>query len=579
MEISSETSSFHRREAELRAVEERFRNSHLRMEPLVPVESKFKEIFDHDGDPTASNRNSLLGKLHLNVPKRVKPVAIEGLDGSGSDHIASMREPSDKPAPQLHGHLKVPVAIYGPSQARSSGTSFRSSRKSDETRRLRGFSSSREGDETAQMWKRALRAETESRSPRGSTSSNIPVAPTPPRAFSDFKQVPTTPQPSANESLGASPPGVHSPTCERRSSQGNEATFQETLMRSNMILREWAHQLDNQEEEARERLRHDASTKSQTTQVSKIPPKAWARFPSHSRDERNAAAGEADMVRSKDFAIEGISAAGDISWATDKIHGGLPPQQGIGRSFSDKFAQSFKARLGRFIPGRSATPSRDKSMQGGRRSSIQTGGDLEYPELELLPTANRYKELRALEREIDEMKGVKSQRHLSSDNAPTQHGRPSLTEQMSSALQQHDGGSDGRLSKTSGSASFVEGTANMVRIRSPDTPVTQIQYPDAVHAKDVSGSSVERYATPFSHLTPSECGQSQGATPELETCYRLSLTTKSPISVKSMASVVRRASLNLTPDPILPFDQPGTSRRRDRLQRRSAPMTVAHGLV
>ncbi|KUI58929.1 hypothetical protein VP1G_06204 [Cytospora mali] len=575
MEAGSETSSFIRREAELQAVEERFRDSHLRLEPLVPFESRFKEMFDHDGDPNAIRRNSLLNKLRLSVPKRYKPGIFENLDGNGSDRIASVNDPSRKPGPQPysisspktsdHGYLKIPVAGYGSRRERSSGTSLRSSRKSGESERPRGFSSSKEGDETAQIWKRALRAETESKSLRGSLLSNVPEAPPLSGAVSEVKAVPTTLQSSDHKSLSLSPPGIHSPTCGERQSRDDEATFRETLMRSNAILQQWANQLDNRVVEADERRRHHASVSGPFLQVTMMPLASWARFPSHNRKERNATAGEADDIKSRDFAVKKISAAGEVNWTTDKLHGGLPTPTGIGRSFSDKFASTVKARWSKFIPGRSGTPSRNKLMQSGRRSSIQAGGNLEYPELELLPSACRYKELRALEREIDDMKGVKS-KSRTSDPIFAHHGRPSLIDKMAGALQQHDGGSVDELSKTSDTASFVKEEASMVRIRAPDAPAIQSRSPDVAHTKDVSESTVERYATPFSHFTASDYEPSRAATPDFETNIRLPSTTHSPSSAKSFESVVRRESLHSTPD--LGFPPTSLGRSMDEISPR-----------
>lgn len=426
------------------------------------------------------------------------------------------------------------------------------------------------------MWKRALRAESKSRSPRGSTSSDALVAATHSGAVSEFKRIPAAPQPSGNESLKSSTPGGHSPTCDKRPSRSNDATFRETLIRSNTILQSWAHQLESQEDEARERSRNNGPASSPPFQATKMPPASWSRFPSHNREQRNAEAGDTDNIKSKDFAVKEISAAGEFNWTTDKLHDGFASPRIVGRSFSDKFALTFKTRWNKLIPGRSGTPSRDGSMQGGRRSSIQTGGDLEYPELELLPSAGRYRELRALEREIDEMKGVKTKKRSSSDNFATQPDRLRLTDKMAGVLQQHGAGSDAELSKTSDTTSFVEEKASMVRLRSPDTPATQIQYPDVAHTKDVSGgSTVERYATPFSHLTPSEHGPSRAATPEFETESRLPPTTYSPSSVKSVSSVVRRQSSNSTKDLESPIEQQRSWHGRGKPKRRSAPMPVA----
>lgn len=559
------------------------------MVPLVHIESKFKEIFDHGGDPNATNRTSFLSRLHLNVQKRDKAAAIENLDGNGTvgtDHITFVQEPLRSRLRDTSGletsdqrHLQVPIADHGHSRAKSSGTSLRSSRRSGESGRPRGFSSSKDGDETAQMWKRALRAESKSRSPRGSTSSDLPVAPAHSGAVSEFHGFPTAPQPSGKESLNLSMPGVPSPTCDKRPSRDDDATFRATLIKSNTVLQGWAHQLQRQDGEARERSRSYGTASNHSFQGTKVPPASWARFPSHNREQRNAAAGREDNIKPKDFAIEETSATGGLVWTTDKLQDGSTTLKVAGRSFSDKFALTFKTRWSKLVSGRSGTPSRDKSIHGGRRSSIQTGGDLEYPELELLPSAGRYRELRALEREIDELKGVKTKRRSSSDTFAVQHDRPILTDKMADALQQHGGGSDAELPKTGDTASFLE-KASMVRLRSPDTPATQIQYLNVAHTNDVSGgSTVERYATPFSHLTPSEHVPSRAATPDLEADLRPPPNNHSPSSVRSARSMVRRASFHSTTDIDLPIDQLRTRHRRDKRKRQSAPIPIIPGLV
>lgn len=589
-EAGSETSSFLRREAELQAVEERFRDSHLRIGPLVPIQSKFKEIFDHYGGPDTTNGTPFLFRLHSYVQAPHNSAAIENLDGNGTDHITFVQEPSLKPESRLHigpgleaskdEHLKVPILDHGHSRAKSSGTSFGSSKKSGESGRARGFSSSKDGDETAQIWKRALRAESKSRSPRDSTSCDLPLVTAHPGAVSESNEITTAPHPFSDDSLKLFTPGLQSPTCDRRRSRDDDATFRETLAKSSTVLQGWARQLERQELETRKRSPQDGSVSQAPIQATKIPPASWARFPSHNREQRNAAAGKADSVKSKDFAVKETSAAGDLQWTTDILQDDPTTLHATGRSFSDRLSLVIKTRWSKIITGRSGTPSRDRSMHGGRRSSIQTGGELEYPELELLPSAGRYRELRALEREIDELKGIKTKRRSSSDTFATQHDRIHLTDKMADAIQQHSAGSDAELSKTSDTASYIEEKASMVLLRSPDTPVTQIQYPNVAHTKDISGgSTVERYATPFSHLTSSEHGPSRAATPDLEADFRVPPTNHLPRSIRIGMSVVRRASLQSMKDPNLAVQQLGSGHAQDRSKRRSAPMLNSHSFV
>lgn len=582
IEIGSETSSFLRREAELRCVEERFRNSHLRTGYFNPVESKFREIFDHGNDPSSNHRTSLLSKLHLNVQKPGKFAMIETLDGNSSRHaLAGTRtSPTSVLQHELseqtnldHGHLQVPDVFHGKSRAKTKETGHMLPTSSTRSRRLRGFSSSKDGDDTAELWKRAVRAESESRSPRGSVSSNIPALCVSP-AISGHSEVLKAPQPSVAASLSSSRSDLHSPLCKAHPQYGSEAAFSEALKRSSTILEEWAHQLENQGLELQRNGKDRASNSCSRYKTANIPPASWAKFPSYNRNERNATATADDMVRSRDFAVKNISSSGNIAWATDRMEDSSPSQKGIARTFSDKFSQTFKSRLSKLIPGRSRTSSRDRSIRGERRSSIQIAGDLEYPELEILPTAGGYRELRALESEIHEMKRIMDTNSRSNhEESDASQRKSSLAEHMATAMLQQDGCPDPEPSQASDTGSFVEEQASLIHLRSPETPALQIRYPDTTRTKESTGSTVERYATPLSHLSSTENEASSSGTPDF--IIKLLPSAHSSSSLKSAKSLMRRASLCAARDVeacALPTHiwQPGDDSRR-----RSVPMLNA----
>lgn len=584
IEAGSETSSFLRREAMLQNVEERFRDSHLRKGSLNPVESKFREIFDHDSDPGSNSRMSLLAKLHLNVPKRGIIAIIETLDGSDSGHALAGARTShasalqDKTSTQTgldYEHLQVPDLAHGKIRTKANDASHMLPSSTARSRRLRGFSSSREGDDTAELWKRAVRAETESRSPRGSVSSNVPAVCLSP-AVSDHGKVPKAPQPSGGGSLSSSRSNMHSPLCKAHPKLGGEADIRESLRRSTTILEEWARQMETQERCSQQRDDGRASASCSRHKMMNMPPASWAKFPSFNREERNAAAGVNDKVKPRDFAVKNISASGNITWATDRMEDSPPPcQKGIARTFSDKFSQTFKSRMSKLIPGRSRTPSRDRSIRGERRSSIQLAGDLEYPELEILSTAGGYRELRALEAEIHEMKGLKDTRTRSShEDTGTSQAKPraGLAEQIATVMLQHDGSSEPGLSPASDSGSVVEEKASFVQIRSPETPALQICYPDTTRAKESTGSTVERYATPLSHLSSTGNEASSSGTPGI--LIKMLPSSHSPNSVKSAKSLMRPASLRAT-DFKTCAPSPQTWQSKDDPRRRSDPILTA----
>jgi hypothetical protein len=557
LEASSEASGFLRREAELRYVEERFRNSRLRKESFDPVESKFREMFDHNGNPSSNSRMSLFSKLHLNVAKRGKAPINETLDGNSSGNVlagraralpSSVTQQVSEQADLTRAYLQVPDVSHGQNRANTKETRHMLAANISKPRRLRGFSSSRDGDDTAVLWKQAVRAESESRSPRGSVSSNIPTLCVSP-AISGHSEVPQAPQPSEAGSLSSSRSDMHSPLCEAHPEYSSEAALSEALRRSSTILEEWARQLEvqglgSQEESEGE---HRAPASGSRHKATNEPTVSWAKFPSYNRNDRNASAGADDKVKSRDFAVKNVSSSGRIVWATDKTEDSPQSQRGIGRTFSDKFSQTFKSRLSKLITGRSRTPSRDRSIRGVRRSSIQLAGDLEYPELEILPTAGGFRELCALESEIHEMKGV-----VDTKTQPTHEEfdasqlKPSLAEQMATAMSQHDGCSDPEPSQESDAASFVEEKASLIQLRCPENPALQIRYPDTTRTKESSGSTVERYTTPLSHLSLSGNETSRSGTPDAVT--KLLPSAQSSSSLKRAKSPMRRASLRTTTD-------------------------------
>lgn len=570
-DTASESSSFLHREVELRAVEERFRDSHLRNKPCVPTGSKFHEVLRDN--PRFAARTSLLSKLELNLPVDFE-VFVDRLDGNSSalDLLtsAAVRNAETQESDNLdtlgHDHLKMPSKDCGVKLS-SDGTRLPSIKK--ESIRNRGFSSSRDGDKTAEMWKRAMRAESVSKSPRRSTSLQAVGHQPPIQDASVTNRVPRAPCPSEIGRRSGSLSLVHSPTCTELPTQDDEEAFRQSLITSNAILEDWGRQIGEQEREATAKPHGVHSGSRCIYKNSVTPPASWARFPSHTRNERNSAAGELDNVKPRDFAVREVSNLGDIIWTTDKGEDGAPSRRGVVRSVSDKFTQTLKSRWSKFMPKRVASNLKDRSIRGARRSSIQTSGDLEYPELELLPTTGGYRDLLALEREIDEMKGSSGPKNLlSSDQSGALESRRSLEDKMT-GVSQHDGSADFVGLKPTHMADFVESQTNLIEIRLPRTPATQTAAPEYLHDKEWTGSSVERYTTPFTHFTDS-------LPPTPQTKRHIPAVPHTTSSTPSASSVIRHTSLcirknMLDQDLNLSTTRFGSLSGRSNIRRRSAP--------
>lgn len=415
----------------------------------------------------------------------------------------SMRDCS--PSPSDHNRLRVP----------SFGKTPKNSNRSDGSPRSRGFSSSKDGDETAVMWGRAIRAESITRAHRHSASSHqILIHPAQDETH-EHGQLPSArgPHPSNGGSSTSSDHNSHSPTCHRQKKDCKEEAFHQSLLRSNTILEEWARQLRNYDDISKMQSCTPCSPSYPDIHFSTLPPASWSRFPSHTREQRNSVAGPIDNVCSRDFAVKTLSTTGSVLWTTDRDRAtGSQNNKSLAQSLSAKFSHSVRSRWLKFAPMRPATPSRDRSIRGKRRSSIQHSGNLEYPELELLPTTGGYKELRALEDEVADMKSLGRQKlHPSPHRLGNIATRPSIAEKSVGNEQSiGDFGTD--LSRTSDMTSFIEGQASLVRICSPETPATRVVCMDPANIKGSSGSSGEQYLTPPAHL--SSCENSHSTTPE-----------------------------------------------------------------
>jgi len=113
---------------------------------------------------------------------------------------------------------------------------------------------------------------------------------------------------------------------------------------------------------------------------------AWGRYPSHSRAERTGPAGADDSVATRDFELEAA-----ISFASG---GNLDPSQSQTSPDEKKHKKGlFRAShqsLGKQIAKGYEKLFRPRSTEffhfgPGHRTSIAAGGDLEYPELEMIP--------------------------------------------------------------------------------------------------------------------------------------------------------------------------------------------------
>jgi hypothetical protein len=181
---------------------------------------------------------------------------------------------------------------------------------------------------------------------------------------------------------------------ERLPMEGRVPELERELRRQ---AHEWAAELEARERQAKAKTA--AVGQRLSPPHAKIPPESWARFPSVTREERNASAGLPDHVSPKDFAIKDMK-DGVIEWMTsnrkDHHHHHEKEQH---HSLPVRVSRQIRASLYKLRITKSTAMS---DRIHGRKSSVCVGGKLEYPELEILAGEIAGEGLYEVEREIEE---------------------------------------------------------------------------------------------------------------------------------------------------------------------------------
>ncbi|KAF2964813.1 hypothetical protein GQX73_g8758 [Xylaria multiplex] len=161
------------------------------------------------------------------------------------------------------------------------------------------------------------------------------------------------------------------------------------------VLLEWMEQLQAEDVQQRSRMMSRIKVPERQPPRFRTPPDSWAKWPSRTREERTAPAGNKDKVKTRDFAV---------------VTNSNPSETGVSKALKSGWNKmvTHTGSLGR---------GSDHSQ-----STQKPRGFLEYPELELLPTAEGYREVQALDQQIYNMKrrstsGTRDVRQSSSDGA------------------------------------------------------------------------------------------------------------------------------------------------------------------
>ncbi|KAK3371533.1 hypothetical protein B0T24DRAFT_323648 [Lasiosphaeria ovina] len=405
---SSEVSSKARNENRAETIDKAI--GHFRLGHGAPamIASRFRKESNTAPSPLSLEpaKPSLLARLHLTMPRKAKLVQ-RTFDGSTS-------------APEEQPTLSSPL----PTNSLVAETQSRSHRRDSETGRPSPLSPSPSGssdceDSTAELWQRAIREEAQARGcnvadrrsdshhrrlsfPGNSRQSQGDAT----SALKHYSSSPTSYK-NLHSSLRAhgdspakraEPPSAHGNKYHPTSVSWSIQTPKSSLS---------MHQRKGSNTDTAH-IQSPRTSESGGSRLSGIP-ESWARFPSHSRAERNGPAGYVDQVAPTDY-MTMAEAPGDNSPGSRTGQPASPAHESSKlhtQSLTGRFGRAVKSGIIKLISGR-ASPSREspKDPKSRQRSGNLSRTNLEYPELELLPMEGGYQEIKALEHEIQHMKGA-----------------------------------------------------------------------------------------------------------------------------------------------------------------------------
>lgn len=345
-------------------VERGFARFHLGHGAPSTMAKRFDKISDPKKLRAEPSKRSLLARLHLSLPRRVRspPTTFDGQ----TDEEQETPGPSTPRPADPRRHKKSALSDVGPQSLRQ-GSEM-------------PFSES--DNSTVELWERAVREEIRRRhSAAGNKRS---------KSFFSFSELATD-----ADNL---PRKTYYPYSYPGARPGGQGQDSRTASISNEDQPNPAPSDDVSDTEAVRRSPVDRP-RPESLKPRKFP-EAWARFPSHNRAERNADAEQADEATSEGPASSEapIQEATHTEISEERFDRHLDGAIGHRKknSISSRFGKAFKSGLNKLVHSR-----RHSEISCGRS---RLDDPMEYPELALHPDEAGYRELEVLGREIRRLK-------------------------------------------------------------------------------------------------------------------------------------------------------------------------------
>lgn len=371
--VESETLSFREREAELAMIKNRFPQAMGKSQQLSSIRSKFNEEFEEQQlrTSTTSGEKPSLNTL-LKLPRLAKLVS-KSYDGASSLEL-------QVPGRQGFGYSfsnrsNSTVDAVSPG-ARSPGTKIPSIPAGDALQV--------QSDDTKGIWAQALKRTQEEYESQLVSESYLMKKALNDRhgSFLAFRSLSgkirgnerTTMDSLKNIETERLPAGGRGFGLERESC-GKARKVETEIAQAD----ERADELEARERQAKAKTA--AVGRELSPPRARMSPKSWAHFPSHTREERTASAGQPDHISQKDFAIKNVK-DGVVEWVTsDRKHHHRHHEKEQHHSLPVRVSNQIRASLYKLRTTKSTAMS---DVIHGRKGSVSVGGKLEFPELEML---------------------------------------------------------------------------------------------------------------------------------------------------------------------------------------------------
>lgn len=476
----------------------RFAESTSWRKPNLHSVSRFKEDFrdeyqqprqEGEASQSQSEKPSLFARLHLTVPRKAR------LDSKVTCTDGETAYPS---APESSKYSSM-------RSIRGSGLSRGSLSAHFDVADMSPSNCQRESAET--VWRRAIRAEADERLSLARVSGghhSIANSNSGTKGHLDA-HTPDGNRLSARYAAGLSQSsacdhGQASPTRSEVSAKRYESGLPTDLGRSSIA----PHGSPGHHPGEASASRH-AKVLS-TVEASEIP-SSWARFPSHTREERNGPAGpECDIV-SRDFAAKTPGNGDeDAGWVTDKDSPASSRRTSLGaRIVSGRLGRLLKIGVSKMLPSRSSSRTTGKRANASpypSRSHSPDDANLEYPELQIQPNEGAFREMQALEQDIVSLRSSAPRSPQPLADVPGEERiKTPATFQGTFMLDRA-----GRASNISDSAEEYSTATEANRPLTPSASRLQLQLDVSTMTAGSSTANSDHILTPVSRMSPRDEG-------------------------------------------------------------------------